>query len=293
MTVWIGADPGDVGKFGVALLEGPTSILTVVVDCVDDAVDWVGRNVLTAVGGEVSRRHMLENTHPDDVERVRKALMGHLRGETETYEVEHRVRLVDGGYVRFLVRGQFSDRGADGRARFLMGTYTDITALREQEQLLRFALESSQQGIWEWNIAANRIVEHRFWRPQRDRYAINSPLDGAALMKYAHVDDVPQVHEQVLQHLRGRTDAIEVELRVRRSDGSYGYFLVRGRAPERDQHGRCERIIGTYTEITNIKANERVLQIALENGRQGLFDWEPDADRILFSREWYAMLGYP
>jgi diguanylate cyclase (GGDEF)-like protein/PAS domain S-box-containing protein len=262
-------------------------------DVLRESGHWVGRTAHTAAAAVGSGQLLLDNTHPDDLERVRQALIAHLRGETEHYEVEQRVRLLEGGYVRFLVRGQFSDRGSDGRARYLMGTYTDITALREQEQLLRFALESSQQGIWEWNIAANRIVEHRFWRPQRDRYAINSPLDGAALMKYAHVDDVPQVHEQVLQHLRGRTDAIEVELRVRRSDGSYGYFLVRGRAPERDQHGRCERIIGTYTEITNIKANERVLQIALENGRQGLFDWEPDADRILFSREWYAMLGYP
>ncbi len=254
---------------------------------------WVGRTVHTAESAADSGQHMLDNTHPDDVERVRQALIAHLRGETEHYEVEQRVRLIEGGYVRFLVRGQFSDRGSDGRARYLMGTYTDITALREQEQLLRFALESSQQGIWEWNIDNNRIVEHRFWRPQRDRYDIGSPLTGADLLNYAHPDDVPQVYEQVLQHLRGNSDAIEVELRVRRRDGSYGYFLVRGRAPERDQHGRCERMIGTYTEITNLKANERVLQIALENGRQGLFDWDPDADHIEFSREWYAMLGYP
>jgi len=254
---------------------------------------WVNRTVHTATPGEVTGRRLLECTHPDDVERIRQALIAHLRGETETYEVEHRVRLVDGGHVRFLVRGQFSDRGADGRARYLMGTYTDVTALREQEQLLRFALESSQQGIWEWNIADNVIVEHRFWRPQRDRYNINSPLTGEQFLAFAHPDDVPRVYEQLHLHLRGQCDAIEVELRLRRRDGAYGYFLIRGRAPERDQDGRCERLLGTYTEITALKANERVLQIALENGHQGLFDWDPDADHIEFSREWYAMLGFP
>ncbi len=254
---------------------------------------WVGRTVHTATVREVSGQDMLDNTHPDDVERVNQALVAHLRGETEHYEVEQRVRLVEGGYVRFLVRGQFSERDIDGRARYLIGTYTDITALREQEQLLRFALESSQQGIWEWHIASNTIIEHRFWRPQRDRYDISTPIDGQALLSLAHPDDGAHIYQQLLLHLRGKTDAIEVELRLRRRDGAYGYFLIRGRAPERDQDGRCERMIGTYTEITALKANERVLQIALENGRQGLFDWDPDADRIEFSREWYAMLGYP
>ncbi len=262
-------------------------------DVLRESGHWVGRTVHTAGGREVHGRDMLAFTHADDVERIRHALVAHLRGETETYEVEQRVRLIDGGYVRFLVRGQFSERGANGRARYLMGTYTDITAMREQEQLLRFALESSQQGIWEWDISHDRIIEHRFWRPQRDRYDINSPLSGVDLLNYTHREDIAHVRAQLRKHLRGNSDAIEVELRLRRRDGSYGYFLVRGRAPERDHRGRCERLIGTYTEITALKANERVLQIALENGRQGLFDWDPDADRIEFSREWYAMLAYP
>ena len=254
---------------------------------------WVGRTEHTARQARVTGQMLLDCTHPDDVESVRAALKAHLSGATEHYEVEQRVRLVGGGYVRFLARGQLADRDHNGRAQRLMGTYTDVTTLREQEDLLRFALESSQQGIWEWNIAGDQLVEHRVWRPQRDNYDFTSPMTGTQLLTYAHTDDQRALHDEVLRHLRGQSDAIEVELRLRRKDGSYGYFLIRGRAPERDANGHCERLLGTYTEITALKANERVLQIALENGRQGLFDWDPEADRIEFSREWYAMLGHP
>ena len=73
------------------------------------------------------------------------------------------------------------------------------------------------------------------------------------------------------------------------------FFLARGRAPERDERderGQVKRLIGTFTEITADKAQDRRLQIALENGRQGLWEWEPEDDRVHFSREWYALFGY-
>ena len=122
---------------------------------------WVGRTAHTADGDVVRGDQLMDHTHPSDVARVRAAVLDHLRGHTDFYEVEQRVRLLDDSYIRFLVRGQIAKRDAEGRAIHLIGTYTDITALRERERLLKFALESSQQGIWEWHIADNRITEHQ------------------------------------------------------------------------------------------------------------------------------------
>ncbi|MGE0857770.1 MAG: EAL domain-containing protein [Gammaproteobacteria bacterium] len=266
-------------------------------DCAQDVLveagTWVGRTAHTVDDAPCTGQRLMECTHPEDRPMVRAALLAHLRGETAHYEVEQRVRLAAGGWVRFLVRGQHAERDAGGRAQRLFGTYTDITALHEQRDMLRFALESSRQGLWEWDVATNRITEHRFWRPQRENYSIPSELEGSELLRYAHPDDILHVEDQLRRHLRGETRAIEVELRLRRNDGSYGYFLVRGRTPERDATGRAHRLLGTYTEITALKDHERVLQIALENGRQGLFDWNPVEDTVSFSRERYAMLGYP
>ena len=253
---------------------------------------WVGRTRQTQDTNVISGEVVVRHTHPDDVAGIQAAVREHLRGHTAYYEVEQRIELLTGDYVRFLVRGQVAQRDADGRAAQVIGTYTDITELRERERLLRFALESSQQGIWEWQIATDQITEHHFWRPQLENYHIPSPIAGRMLSSYTHPDDLPPLRHALKRYLRGSSEGLELELRLRRTDGSFGSFLIRGRALERNAHGRCERIIGTYTEITALKANERVLQLALENGRQALWDWHPQIDHVTFSREWTAMLGH-
>lgn len=253
---------------------------------------WLGRTLNTQAGPTVSDTVMLRNTHPDDIANVKKALIAHLKGHTEHYEVEQRIRAADGGYIHFLVRGQAVERGADGKVVRVSGTYIDISKMREAEAVLKFALESSQQGVWEWDLQSNRITEHGYWSPRLERYEIESPIDGAALARHMHPEDINRIYQEVLRHLRAETNTLEMEIRLRRRDGSWGDFLVRGRALYRDAQGRVSRMLGTYTDISGYKAQERRLQVALDNGRQGLWEWEPDADRVFFSREWYAMFGY-
>ena len=109
---------------------------------------WVGRTAHTVHGGSCTGRDLLAHTHPDDVGAVSAALLAHLRGECATYEVEQRVRLVNGGYVYFLARGQTVERDANGKSLRLIGTYTEIGALKAQAQRLKIALENGHEGLW-------------------------------------------------------------------------------------------------------------------------------------------------
>jgi len=59
------------------------------------------------------------------------------------------------------------------------------------------------------------------------------------------------------------------------------------------EDGRVARVIGTFTEISGLKTQRQNLQLALENGHQGLWEWQPELNSVHFSREWYLMLGYP
>ena len=43
--VWIGVDPGGKGNFGVALLRSETAAVTCAVDNVDQAIEWVMREI--------------------------------------------------------------------------------------------------------------------------------------------------------------------------------------------------------------------------------------------------------
>ena len=68
----------------------------------------------------------LERIHPDDAERVRAALDGHLAGDTVQFESEHRLRHRSGAFRWVLMRG-VGVRQPDGRVSRMAGSLTDIT----------------------------------------------------------------------------------------------------------------------------------------------------------------------
>ena len=74
--------------------------------------------------------------HPDDRERVERAMRAYLSGQTREYEVESRGRHKDGSYRWLLTRG-VAVRDAEGRAIRLMSGTIDITALKQAEEALR------------------------------------------------------------------------------------------------------------------------------------------------------------
>lgn len=79
--------------------------------------------------------------HPDELAYVQGAIRAHLEGQTDSYEVEHRLRCKDGRYKWVCSRGKVVSRDAEGRALRMIGTTTDITAMREMAERLRQTLE--------------------------------------------------------------------------------------------------------------------------------------------------------
>ena len=221
---------------------------------------WVGRTAHTAGGGQVTGQRMLEHTHPDDVAKVRQALRAHLRGESEHYEVEQRLRLRDGGYVHFLVRGQFSERDAHGRARHIIGTYTDITALKANESVLQIALENGHQGLFDWQPLLDRVEFSREWYGMLGRPPGSIVCHSDNVQRILHPDDVAAGRAALVPMLKGERDDFQVEHRFRHRDGHYLNILSRGRAVERDHDGRATRVIGTHVDVSALKATEAQLR---------------------------------
>jgi PAS domain S-box-containing protein len=91
--------------------------------------------------------------HPDDVERIERALADHLEGRSRHYQIEHRLRHRDGGWRWILTRGGIiSDENGDP-VRWV-GTNLDITKNKELEveyrktrDFLDSVLENIDDGI--------------------------------------------------------------------------------------------------------------------------------------------------
>ncbi len=78
--------------------------------------------------------------HPDDSGRVKGVLAGHLAGDTDNYEIEHRLRHKSGAWVWVLDKGRVIERDALGNPLRACGTHLDIT----RQKIL---IEQSRDGI--------------------------------------------------------------------------------------------------------------------------------------------------
>jgi diguanylate cyclase (GGDEF)-like protein/PAS domain S-box-containing protein len=77
-----------------------------------------------------------ERIHPEDVSRVMSDLEKYMNGETAQYMNEHRLLCKDGSWKWILARGMVVDWAADGRPLRMVGTHTDISKLKESENLV-------------------------------------------------------------------------------------------------------------------------------------------------------------
>jgi PAS domain S-box-containing protein len=91
--------------------------------------------------------------------------------------------------------------------------------------------------------------------------------------------------------------AFEHEFQYRSAAGNYRWMVARG-SPVRDEAGCIVRWIGTCMDIDEsrraqeaLRESEERVRIATEAGRIGTWDWDIEADRVVWSRQLFAMHG--
>jgi len=75
--------------------------------------------------------------HPEDVPRVREKSRAHEAGETQVFEVEHRLRTKSGDWKWILNWGKIVERDEQGHPVRAVGMHLDISARKEAEAALR------------------------------------------------------------------------------------------------------------------------------------------------------------
>jgi len=130
------------------------------------------------------------------------------------------------------------------------------TALQESQLRLELALESSNTGLWDWNMETNALWFNKQWKGMLG-YGENEIANHFKEWESRiHPDDLTHTYRDVDQHMQGQTEVYRNEHRLRCKDGSYRWILAQGRIVERDATGNPLRFIGTHTDISDRKNNE-------------------------------------
>lgn len=72
-----------------------------------------------------------------DVPQVHRKLFRHLKGESDMFEVEYRLRHRDEHWLWILCRGRVVERNAEGRAQRMTGTILDISERKASDEAIR------------------------------------------------------------------------------------------------------------------------------------------------------------
>ena len=132
-------------------------------------------------------------------------------------------------------------------------------ALRESEQRWKLALESTGDGVWDWDIAggAERISQRcKEMYGYSDDEMSDQPQD---LDRLTHPHDQALMLQDRQNHFDGKTPTYQNEHRIQCRDGSWKWILSRGMVISRDMEGHPLRMIGTHTDITDRKNAEALV----------------------------------
>jgi PAS domain S-box-containing protein len=131
--------------------------------------------------------------------------------------------------------------------------------LRESEARFRLALDAASNGVWDRNVLTGEVYYGTNWQRTLGYEGENHIKDDTLFESLVHPDDRERVLAARAAHIQGKSERFEVEYRMRNKNGEWLWMLSRGQAVTRDEHGMAQRIIGTITDITQLKTVEKEL----------------------------------
>lgn len=132
----------------------------------------------------------------------------------------------------------------------------DLTSPSTEENPWKLALESSGEGVWDWNLVSGSQTHSRRWKEMLG-YAEHEIGEGYhEFVNRIHPDDLARVQDAAAAYAQGRTPEYALDLRLRCKDGSWKWIQARGMVVSRDGQGRPVRMIGTHTDISARKDTE-------------------------------------
>ncbi|MCD2452164.1 PAS domain S-box protein [Methylicorpusculum oleiharenae] len=179
---------------------------------------------------------------------------------------EEEITFASDGHRELLQTIKIPMRNENGQLIGILGIGNDITqrnkaerALENSEKQLRFVLEGAELGFWDWDIAAGTVYRNERWATMLGYSHKDIRQTTQQWTDFIHPDDRSRAWDSINSVLEGRSSMHRLEYRMLRKDGSLLWILDQASVMQRDAEGKPQRMCGTHTDITEIKATQEEL----------------------------------
>ncbi len=181
-------------------------------------------------------------------------------------------------------------------------TILERRLLEERLQLVQtrldLAMKASALGIFDWDIHTNEL----FWTPET--YYIHDTTPESFSPSYEGwrellpTEDLRVIEQLLEKTFKEKERYYRSSYHVRTKGGEIRWIESLGEVIY-DDNGRPVRLIGTAQDCSErVRAQEQIardrrrLELALEAGELGFWDWNIATGEVQFGGEWAHMLGY-
>ena len=144
-------------------------------------------------------------------------------------------------------------------------------ARADSDERLQQALKASNEGLWDYDLAHERMYLSQDWRhllgsatTTRGSSAATIVVNRAFWRQHIHPDDFRRVRSAFLEHLAGTTKRFEAEFRVGDGDGDWQWIQSRGGVIHQNQRGRPTRALGIVSDVTERRRATDILRRVTE-----------------------------
>lgn len=227
---------------------------------------------LNPMSAEINMGNWESLLHPEDRLRFTDDFVSCIAGQRGTWLGEYRMMHADGRVLQVAVHGRVVELDDHGHTKRCAGTLQDVTksyqtavALRESETRLRTALNAVRDGLWEFNHQTREAHWDRAIRGMLGYADAPSILSLEDMLGMMHPADYARKRDEALRVFSGDTlVTMDIEFRLRKSDGLWLWVQARGNVVEWLPDGRALRSVGTLSDISR-RVAEAQLRDALLN----------------------------